>query len=340
MIYSKITLILFNSKKKTKLSLNQEKQMKNESLVKIEENHVLIPKELYEYLDKQNNLIIYTDANPNRLRIRKHSQSIKEIARKLLMLGKNGIHKKITFLDEFNNMARYKISNNKASLGHYRIANYDTFFLLIAQDEYVDSKSRQNTWKDIENYHEHLKSENQNIEARMVSQYLKDKMKEFSPESVLEMGCGAGRNLECIQKGIPTCTINGFDINPVAIEVANDQTKEPKDIKVASIYETSHIPSQSVDIVFSAGVLMHIPEDKVGDIIKEMNRIAKKVVLHFELHGPSHTFDYHRYPRDYEKKYINLFQNKESFTYEVFSKDDYRSKGTGSFNHCLLVNKI
>lgn len=314
--------------------------MKNESMIKLEEQYVIIPKELYEFLGKKNSLLLYSDSNPDRLRIRRHTKSLKETARKLLTLGKNGIHKKITFLDEFNNMARYKISTHKSSLGHYRIANYDTFFLLFAQDENADSKSRQNTWENIENYHEHLKSENQNLEARMVSQFLADKMKEFSPESVLEMGCGAGRNLECIQKGIPSCTINGFDINPVAINVANEQTEEPKNIKVASIYETSHILTDSIDIVYTAGVLMHLPEDKVDGVISEMNRIAKKVVFHFELHGPSHTFDYHRYPRDYENKYVSLFNTKKSFTYEIFPKDDYRSKGTGSFNHCLLVNKI
>jgi ubiquinone/menaquinone biosynthesis C-methylase UbiE len=314
--------------------------MNSESMIKIEENNVLIPKELYTFLGEEKNLLLYSDSNPNRLRIRKNSSSPKEIARKLIMMGRNGVHKKIIFNDETNEIASYKISNNKAYLGYYRIANYDTFFLLIAQDENADSKSRQKTWESIENYHEHLKSENQDKEARMVSQYLTDVMKKYSPESVLEMGCGAGRNLQFIQKGIADCKINGFDINPTAINVANEQTSEPKDIKISSIYETSHIESNSIDIVYTAGVLMHIPEDKVNGIINEMNRIAKKAVIHFELHGPSHSFDYHRYPRFYDEKYLELQHSKDSFTYEIFPKDDYRSEGTGSFNHCLLINNL
>jgi hypothetical protein len=102
-----------------------------------------------------------------------------------------------------------------------------------------------------------------------------------------------------------------------------------------SIYDLAHIPSQSVDIVLTSGVLMHVPEEKVGGVIREAHRIARMAVVHFELHGPSHSFDYHRYPRDYGALYSTLGLDG---TYTVFPRRDFRSRTTQSFHHALLVH--
>jgi hypothetical protein len=69
-----------------------------------------------------------------------------------------------------------------------------------------------------------------------------------------------------------------------------------------------------------------------------MHARARLAVFHFELHGPAHSFDYHRYPRDYENLYRELNLGTR-VTYEVFPTSDYRSQGLGHFNHALLVSR-
>lgn len=80
---------------------------------------------------------------------------------------------------------------------------------------------------------------------------------------------------------------------------------------------------------------MHIPHDQVKNIIQEMTRISRGTILHYELHGPSHDFDFHRYPRDYS----HLYRDQPETTYEIFESDDFKNAGTDSFHHALLEHK-
>jgi hypothetical protein len=80
---------------------------------------------------------------------------------------------------------------------------------------------------------------------------------------------------------------------------------------------------------------MHVPAPELEGVVREMHRIASHAVVHFELHGPSHTFDFHRYPRDYSAVYARLGLPVER--YIVFPRSDFRSS-TPSFQHALLVS--
>jgi len=82
---------------------------------------------------------------------------------------------------------------------------------------------------------------------------------------------------------------------------------------------------------------MHIPHQKVVKVITQMHRIAKKAVIHFELHGPSNVFDFHRYPRDYMQLYNKIGLDKNT-VYKVFAKKSLQSSTTGSYKHALLVS--
>jgi len=80
---------------------------------------------------------------------------------------------------------------------------------------------------------------------------------------------------------------------------------------------------------------MHVLHDRVEEIVAAANQVATRAVVHFELHGPAHDFDFHRYPRDYEGLYKKLGLPVER--YEVFPVSDFRSTGVAPFHHALLV---
>jgi SAM-dependent methyltransferase len=156
--------------------------------------------------------------------------------------------------------------------------------------------------------------------------------------SILEVGCGAGRNLKALRDADPHVSLSGFDISPAAI--ANAKHHVPTaDLKVGSLYDLSQHADGSFDVVFSSGVMMHVPHDEVEATIREMHRLARRAVVHFELHGPCHSFDFHRYPRDYGQLYGRM-DLPADVAYDTFPPPDFRSTGIASpFAHSLLVAK-
>ena len=215
----------------------------------------------------------------------------------------------------------------------YRTVNYESKFLLFPSVAGSAAADRQQFWKQISGYHEHKEVELQKEDVRERSKWLAQTIQAYQPASVLELGCGGGRNLYFIQEKNPDCQLYGVEINPAAVEVARERLGSKFRLLSTSIYELDDIESASIDVVFTSGVLMHIPGEELSKIKANIERIARKAIIHYELHGPSHDFDFHRYPRDYRE----LYSGHDNAKYEVFADGDFRNAGTESFQHCLLT---
>jgi SAM-dependent methyltransferase len=224
--------------------------------------------------------------------------------------------------------------------GSHGIANYGTFFYLIHIDGTAERENREASWAAIEDYHEHRELERQDATAHQTSRWLAENvlLPLAANGSILEVGCGAGRNLKALRDTDPGVSLSGLDISPAAI--ANAKHHVPSaDLKVGSLYDLSQHADSSFDVVFTSGVLMHVPHDEVEATIREMHRLARRAVVHFELHGPSHSFDFHRYPRDYGQLYERM-EVPADVSYETFPPPDFRSTGIAlPFSHSLLVAK-
>jgi pseudaminic acid biosynthesis-associated methylase len=80
------------------------------------------------------------------------------------------------------------------------------------------------------------------------------------PGSVLEVGCNAGWNLRAIEQLAPGTELHGVDVNAAAVEEARQAGIEAVHTNALGICGL-HNPG-SIDLVFTAGVLIHIaPED-------------------------------------------------------------------------------
>lgn len=120
------------------------------------------------------------------------------------------------------------------------------------------------------------------------------KVLEMNPTSVLEVGCFGGYNLRHLNKIDPSVELIGVDINPSALEYAKQNLPSLKTVR-SSIYALSQFESNSVDVVITAGVLIHIPnwdlttdqEDTflIQGIADQFARIARKGILHAEHHA-------------------------------------------------------
>lgn len=220
----------------------------------------------------------------------------------------------------------------------YRVVNYDPVLYLIPADESPESQSRERAWASLNNYHEHRHAQRQERNANRVSQWFaRDVIAPLKPAHVLELGCGGGRNLLWIHRTLPQTVLHGIDINPQGVATAKSQLGDAgSNVRVGSLYELERFPSGSIDVVYTVGVLEHIPHERVRSVLREMSRIAGKAVVHFEVHGTSHRFDYHRYPRDYAALYRELGLGEPS-SYEVYPRSDFRSRRASSFNYALLT---
>ena len=117
--------------------------------------------------------------------------------------------------------------------------------------------------------------------------YLAEKIVNLNPKSVLEIGCFGGYNLREIHKLNPNILLTGFDINKGALSYAKEKLPVLTTVN-GSIYDLDkYFTENQFDIVFTAGVFIHIPTltDKITSDIKN---ISKNYVFHAEHHGDSY----------------------------------------------------
>lgn len=99
----------------------------------------------------------------------------------------------------------------------------------------------------------------------------------LNTSSVLEVGCNVGNNL----LGFPeSSNVNGIDLNEYSLIKA--KAKHPKfNFKKGTI---SDIPfgNSSMDLVFTRGVLIHIPEENLNKAMSELLRVSKRWIFNLE----------------------------------------------------------
>lgn len=110
-------------------------------------------------------------------------------------------------------------------------------------------------------------------------------IKDSNPKSILEVGCGFGRNLKYfIDNGFNPNNIAGVDISRLMLLKARKYICNNKDVKLIYGDVTKKLPfdDNSYDLVFVAAVLMHVPGELVKKSISEAYRVAKRKVIFME----------------------------------------------------------
>jgi SAM-dependent methyltransferase len=113
--------------------------------------------------------------------------------------------------------------------------------------------------------------------------------------SILELGCGTGRNLAGLYRA-GYRRLMGVEINQQAVDLGREHFPEYRDVSVmvAPIEDIlGKLPP--VDVIFTSGVLMHLPHD-LEWVIKLLPEKAKRLIITNEgEREPS----FHAWPHDY-----------------------------------------
>lgn len=111
------------------------------------------------------------------------------------------------------------------------------------------------------------------------SKWLANKLKTLDFSSILECGCYNGRNLKVIADEFKHVKIAGLDVNQMALDVASKLLGPDVDLFNVDILGSD---DKKYDVVFTHGVLMHIPPDGIEKCVDKIISKANKYILHLE----------------------------------------------------------
>jgi len=137
----------------------------------------------------------------------------------------------------------------------------------------------------------------------------------YKPKSVLELGCNVGTNLRYIQRLDPSIKVAG-DANPEAIEYAKSVIPEGH-FECGSVYDAADIFKEKFDLVFSMGVLIHIPDDMVDQVREQALALSKETNLHCEEHSQSPEIIRYKDAVPYRRShdYRSLYKGAKIYNY-------------------------
>jgi pseudaminic acid biosynthesis-associated methylase len=99
-------------------------------------------------------------------------------------------------------------------------------------------------------------------------------------ESVLEIGCNRGHNLVAIDAVAPDAQLAGIEPNPYALDLA--RAALPTATLIEGRADTLPYGDRAFDLVFTAGVLIHVPPQSLDGVLREIVRVSRRYVLAVE----------------------------------------------------------
>ncbi len=140
------------------------------------------------------------------------------------------------------------------------------------------------------------------------------------PQSILEVGANVGTNLMAI-RGLSDAVLYAVEPNDRARSILEKSNIiSPENIRAASAQELPFI-SNSIDLVFTAGVLIHIAPDDLLGSCSEIHRCSRRYILcseYFSDQPEQKSYRGHNgllFLRDFGSYYLDSFSDLELVDY-------------------------
>lgn len=148
--------------------------------------------------------------------------------------------------------------------------------------------------------------------GRALVAWLKRNYPDFSPEQVLDLGCGTGNNTLPLAIGYPAAQVTGVDVSAPMLRYAHARAVA---LNVPNIAFTQANAEQlpyadaSVDWVQTTSFLHETSRTALENIIREIHRVLKPGGLMLHLEQPQYTPDVHLFEqsmREWKARLANL----------------------------------
>lgn len=135
--------------------------------------------------------------------------------------------------------------------------------------------------------------DNWQVQTHAQHEWILQKIKDIKPQSILEIGCGFGRNIKfLIDNGVIPKKITGVDISQKMLKKAK-QYINTSDVRLV-ISDIHKLPfsDKSFDLVLLHGILMHVSKQNIEVALKEVFRVTNKWIIAVEqnYNGNEYTF--------------------------------------------------
>lgn len=133
--------------------------------------------------------------------------------------------------------------------------------------------------------------------------------------SFLEVGCNAGNQLSLLRQ-MGWTNLSGIELQPYAIEIARSRLPDAS-FEVGSALALPWADC-SFDVVFTCGVLIHIPPKDLPGAMDEVYRTTKSYIWGSEYYAPEATEVTYRnhsnllWKTDFARQYLDRFPDLES----------------------------
>jgi ubiquinone/menaquinone biosynthesis C-methylase UbiE len=138
-----------------------------------------------------------------------------------------------------------------------------------------------------------------------------NKILKYAPfRNILEVGCNMGPNLILLSRELKNVQLYGIDINSYAVEVGKSYFKQNgiKNIQLMAgkAHKLNRFGNKFFDVSFTDATLIYIGPDRITKVLKEMERITRKVLIFNEWHT---EFDQQYYDGHWVYNYKKLIRD-------------------------------
>lgn len=125
--------------------------------------------------------------------------------------------------------------------------------------------------------------------------WLAERIAAFKPASILEIGCGYGKQLRALRRVLPDVPLTGIDFSPSQLAMAETYLDGVQGITLfQGSGDALPFPDASFDLVLTSAVILHNAPEVAERIRREVIRVGRR----FAAHNEDTDVSYNRYGYD------------------------------------------
>jgi ubiquinone/menaquinone biosynthesis C-methylase UbiE len=169
---------------------------------------------------------------------------------------------------------------------------------------------------------------------------------QLSPKAkVLDLGCGPG--VECVKFADKGFNVYGFDLSEGLLKIACEKLPEANFLQ-GDMLKRLPYEDEFFDGIFAKASLLHVPKDKLEDVLKEILRILKKNgILHIavkkgegekNIKEDDYGYEYERFFSYWQPEELkDLF---EKYNLTILREDKWSSSATSTIWLKFILKKL